>query len=182
MANSRSRVLSIQSHVVCGYVGNKAATFPLQVNEDLIFNQFHFSFTYFDLKSNENYDHHYRHVSLQVLGFEVDAINSVQFSNHTGKQAIKNHEINLEIPNRLDSSINTEFLQNHFFKYFCKTNQCNAMNKGRFCNNSEINTLISKRLYVKNNARLSQLETQNTSALLFNLNFQLREFHFVLHR
>ena len=62
------RVLSIQSHVVSGYVGesgppsgrvrllnrpppgNKAATFPLQ-----------------------------------FLGFEVDAINSVQFSNHTGE-------------------------------------------------------------------------------------------------
>ncbi|CAB3988199.1 Pyridoxal kinase [Paramuricea clavata] len=43
------RVLSIQSHVVHGYVGNKSATFPLQVH-----------------------------------GFEVDAINSVQFSNHTG--------------------------------------------------------------------------------------------------
>eukprot|EP00053_Salpingoeca_punica_P007285 m.66932 g.66932 ORF g.66932 m.66932 type:complete len:296 (-) comp14084_c0_seq3:226-1113(-) len=43
------RVLSIQSHVVSGYVGNKAATFPLQ-----------------------------------VLGFDVDAVNSVQFSNHTG--------------------------------------------------------------------------------------------------
>ncbi|XP_013875546.1 pyridoxal kinase [Austrofundulus limnaeus] len=43
------RVLSIQSHVVRGYVGNKSATFPLQ-----------------------------------VLGFEVDSINSVQFSNHTG--------------------------------------------------------------------------------------------------
>eukprot|EP00730_Choanoeca_flexa_P017556 TRINITY_DN8470_c0_g2_i4.p1 TRINITY_DN8470_c0_g2~~TRINITY_DN8470_c0_g2_i4.p1 ORF type:complete len:295 (+),score=47.95 TRINITY_DN8470_c0_g2_i4:56-940(+) len=44
-----ARVLSIQSHVVSGYVGNKSATFPLQ-----------------------------------VLGFEVDAVNSVQFSNHTG--------------------------------------------------------------------------------------------------
>jgi len=43
------RVLSIQSHVVSGYVGNKSATLPLQ-----------------------------------LLGFEVDAINSVQFSNHTG--------------------------------------------------------------------------------------------------
>ncbi|GLV41361.1 Pyridoxal kinase [Carabus blaptoides fortunei] len=48
------RVLSIQSHVVSGYVGNKSATFPLQ-----------------------------------LLGFEVDAINSVQFSNHTGYKAIK---------------------------------------------------------------------------------------------
>ena len=27
------RVLSIQSHVVSGYVGNKAATFPLQVSD-----------------------------------------------------------------------------------------------------------------------------------------------------
>uniref|UniRef100_A0A8C7QK65 Pyridoxal kinase n=1 Tax=Oncorhynchus mykiss TaxID=8022 RepID=A0A8C7QK65_ONCMY len=45
----KCRVLSIQSHVVRGYVGNKSATFPLQ-----------------------------------VLGFEVDSINSVQFSNHTG--------------------------------------------------------------------------------------------------
>lgn len=42
-------MLSIQSHVVRGYVGNKSATFPLQ-----------------------------------VLGFEVDSVNSVQFSNHTG--------------------------------------------------------------------------------------------------
>ena len=46
---TQGRVLSIQSHVVSGYVGNKSATFPLQ-----------------------------------VLGFEVDAINSVQFSNHKG--------------------------------------------------------------------------------------------------
>ncbi|XP_065175233.1 pyridoxal kinase-like [Sycon ciliatum] len=46
---STPRVLSIQSHVVRGYVGNKSATFPLQ-----------------------------------VLGFEVDAINSVQLCNHTG--------------------------------------------------------------------------------------------------
>ncbi|XP_078486048.1 pyridoxal kinase-like [Ciona intestinalis] len=43
------RVLSIQSHVVRGYVGNRSAVFPLQ-----------------------------------LLGFEVDCINSVQFSNHTG--------------------------------------------------------------------------------------------------
>lgn len=41
------RVLSIQSHTVYGYVGNKAATFPLQ-----------------------------------VLGFNVDAINTISLSNH----------------------------------------------------------------------------------------------------
>lgn len=49
MSSEECRILSIQSHVVSGYVGNKSATFPLQ-----------------------------------LLGFEVDAINSVQFSNHTG--------------------------------------------------------------------------------------------------
>ena len=43
MSSNELRVLSIQSHVVSGYVGNKSATFPLQ-----------------------------------LLGFEVDAINSVQ--------------------------------------------------------------------------------------------------------
>mmetsp|Transcript_67503 Transcript_67503/g.126245 ORF Transcript_67503/g.126245 Transcript_67503/m.126245 type:complete len:415 (-) Transcript_67503:241-1485(-) len=46
------RVLSIQSHVVHGYVGNKSAVFPLQ-----------------------------------LLGFDVDFVNSVQFSNHTGYSA-----------------------------------------------------------------------------------------------
>ncbi|KAG0229235.1 putative pyridoxal kinase [Actinomortierella wolfii] len=46
---SSPRVLSIQSHMVSGYCGNKAATFPLQ-----------------------------------LLGFDVDVINTVNFSNHTG--------------------------------------------------------------------------------------------------
>eukprot|EP01060_Flectonema_neradi_P006172 TRINITY_DN14134_c0_g1_i1.p1 TRINITY_DN14134_c0_g1~~TRINITY_DN14134_c0_g1_i1.p1 ORF type:complete len:316 (+),score=58.74 TRINITY_DN14134_c0_g1_i1:36-950(+) len=49
MSVSTCRVLSIQSHVVHGYVGNRCATFPLQ-----------------------------------MMGFEVDAINTVHFSNHTG--------------------------------------------------------------------------------------------------
>ncbi|XP_025719315.1 pyridoxal kinase isoform X1 [Callorhinus ursinus] len=53
------RVLSIQSHVVRGYVGNRAATFPLQ-----------------------------------VLGFEIDALNSVQFSNHTGYAHWKGQVLN----------------------------------------------------------------------------------------
>ncbi|GIY27056.1 pyridoxal kinase [Caerostris darwini] len=48
------RVLSVQSHVVSGYVGNKSAVFPLQLH-----------------------------------GFEVDYINSVQLSNHTGYKEIK---------------------------------------------------------------------------------------------
>lgn len=54
MASRNWKVLSIQSHVVSGYVGNKSATFPLQ-----------------------------------VLGFEVDTINSVQFSNHSGYKVFK---------------------------------------------------------------------------------------------
>jgi pyridoxine kinase len=44
-----TRLLSIQSHVAFGYVGNRAATFPLQ-----------------------------------RLGYDVSAVNTVQFSNHTG--------------------------------------------------------------------------------------------------
>ncbi|KAK4324007.1 hypothetical protein Pmani_005339 [Petrolisthes manimaculis] len=56
MAGPGVRVLSIQSHVVSGYVGNKSACFPLQ-----------------------------------VLGFEVDTINSVQFSNHTGYNHFRGH-------------------------------------------------------------------------------------------
>nr|KAF6379768.1 pyridoxal kinase [Myotis myotis] len=55
------RVLSIQSHVVRGYVGNRAATFPLQ-----------------------------------VLGFEIDAVNSVQFSNHTGYAHWKGQVLNAD--------------------------------------------------------------------------------------
>ena len=43
------RLLTIQSHVVCGYVGNRSATFPSQ-----------------------------------LLGWDVDVVNTVQFSNHTG--------------------------------------------------------------------------------------------------
>uniref|UniRef100_H2Y498 Pyridoxal kinase n=1 Tax=Ciona savignyi TaxID=51511 RepID=H2Y498_CIOSA len=53
------RVLSIQSHVVRGYVGNRSAVFPLQ-----------------------------------LLGFEVDCINSVQFSNHTGYPHWKGQVLN----------------------------------------------------------------------------------------
>lgn len=57
--NEECRVLSIQSHVVFGYVGNKSASFPLQ-----------------------------------VLGFDVSTINSVQFSNHTGYGKFKGQVLN----------------------------------------------------------------------------------------
>lgn len=52
--NRVHKLLSIQSHVVHGYVGNRAATFPLQ----------------------------YR-------GWDVDAFNTVQFSNHPGYGTFK---------------------------------------------------------------------------------------------
>ncbi|XP_062258921.1 pyridoxal kinase-like [Platichthys flesus] len=64
------RVLSIQSHVVRGYVGNKSASFPLQ-----------------------------------VLGFEVDSINSVQFSNHTGYSHWKGQVLTAEELNVLYEGI-----------------------------------------------------------------------------
>ncbi|KAI8541923.1 hypothetical protein RHMOL_Rhmol08G0098100 [Rhododendron molle] len=56
LPSKTGRVLSIQSHTVQGYVGNKSAVFPLQ-----------------------------------LLGYDVDPINSVQFSNHTGKMLISLH-------------------------------------------------------------------------------------------
>ncbi|XP_066261985.1 pyridoxal kinase [Euwallacea similis] len=52
------RILSVQSHVVSGYVGNKSAVFPMQ-----------------------------------LLGYDVDYINSVQFSNHTGYKSVKGQVI-----------------------------------------------------------------------------------------
>lgn len=52
------RCLSIQSHVVHGYVGNKCAVFPLQ-----------------------------------LLGFDVDAINSVQLSTHTAYGSVKGQRL-----------------------------------------------------------------------------------------
>ena len=55
---SQKCVLSIQSHVIHGYVGNKCATFPLQ-----------------------------------VLGFDVDPVNTVHFSNHTGYPTFKGERL-----------------------------------------------------------------------------------------
>jgi len=48
-SSEERKLITIQSHVVSGYVGNRAATFPLQ-----------------------------------VLGWDVDVVNTVHFSNHTG--------------------------------------------------------------------------------------------------
>lgn len=59
MSTGVRRVLSVQSHVVHGYVGNRAAVFPLQ-----------------------------------LLGFDVDVINSVQFSCHTGYPVFPGQRLN----------------------------------------------------------------------------------------
>ncbi|KAI4320306.1 hypothetical protein MLD38_033802 [Melastoma candidum] len=59
LPSETGRVLSIQSHTVQGYVGNKSAVFPLQ-----------------------------------LLGYDVDPINSVQFSNHTGYPTFKGQILN----------------------------------------------------------------------------------------
>ncbi|PPQ73004.1 hypothetical protein CVT26_014680 [Gymnopilus dilepis] len=57
MAITPERVLSIQSHVVFGYVGGKAAVFPLQ-----------------------------------CLGYDVDVVNTVNFSNHSGYGRFGGHK------------------------------------------------------------------------------------------
>ena len=58
-----------------------------------------------------------------------------------------------------------------------------STNKGRFCNNSEVDTLILKRLSVENKAKLSQLEIVNMQYCGGGvLSVQLREFRFVLYR
>ncbi|KAI9013288.1 Ribokinase-like protein [Gaertneriomyces semiglobifer] len=57
----KGRILSVQSHVVFGYVGHKAATFPLQ-----------------------------------LLGYDVDPINTVHFSNHTGYDVFAGERLKAE--------------------------------------------------------------------------------------
>ncbi|GAB6030667.1 hypothetical protein CHUAL_007523 [Chamberlinius hualienensis] len=76
--NTMYRILSIQSHVVHGYVGNKCATFPLQ-----------------------------------LLGFEVDNLNSVQLSNHTGYKYFKGQVLNSNELNDLIDGLKLNHLQNY---------------------------------------------------------------------
>ncbi|KAJ8785379.1 hypothetical protein J1605_007326 [Eschrichtius robustus] len=85
------QVLSIQSHVICGYVGNQETT-----------------------------------LLLQVLGFKIDIVNSVQFSNHTGYlhwngQALNSDELHelydgleLNNMNKYDYVL-TGYMQDKFF-------------------------------------------------------------------
>jgi pyridoxine kinase len=80
------RVLSIQSHVVHGYVGNNAAVFPLQ-----------------------------------ILGYDVDTINSVQFSNHTGYSEFKGQVLNSEDLATLVTGLRNNHLLNytHILTGYC---------------------------------------------------------------
>lgn len=72
------RVLSIQSHVVHGYVGNRSAVFPLQ-----------------------------------LLGFEVDFINSVQYSNNSGYKIFKGQRLSGEQLEELISGLEANNLLNY---------------------------------------------------------------------
>lgn len=73
------RILSIQSHVVSGYVGNKCIAFPLQ-----------------------------------IMGFDVDTVDTVQFSNHTGYPIWKGHMTDVDdleaILCSLDTSVYTHVM------------------------------------------------------------------------
>jgi len=75
---SHGKVLSIQSHVVHGYVGNRAAVFPLQ-----------------------------------LLGFDVDFVNSVQFSNHTQYAHFKGQRLNAQELNDLFEGLRLNSLLNY---------------------------------------------------------------------
>jgi len=77
MAAAR-RVLSIQSHVVHGYVGNRAAVFPLQ-----------------------------------LLGFEVDVINSVHFCCHTGYPSFTGQKLDGDDLHSMLEGMSTNGVLNH---------------------------------------------------------------------
>jgi len=78
MTSPARRVLSVQSHVVHGYVGNRAATFPLQ-----------------------------------LLGFDVDCINSVQFSCHKGYPSAPGQILNGDDLRTLAQGLADNQLLNH---------------------------------------------------------------------
>lgn len=74
------RVLSVQSHVVHGYVGNRAAVFPLQ-----------------------------------LLGFEVDVINSVQFCCHGGYPDFSGQRLDGDDLRTLVQGLATNQVLNHSY-------------------------------------------------------------------
>ncbi|CCW61672.1 unnamed protein product [Phytomonas sp. EM1] len=74
-------VLSIQSHVTHGYVGNKAAVFPLQVH-----------------------------------GFDVDPVNTVSLSNHSGYPIIRGHRMSMdEYLTLMDGLRANDFLKHYHY-------------------------------------------------------------------
>ncbi|PAA61839.1 hypothetical protein BOX15_Mlig026307g1 [Macrostomum lignano] len=75
-----ARVLSIQSHVVHGFAGNRSAIFPLQ-----------------------------------VLGFDVDFINTVQFSNHTAYPVFKGDRLSTDQLKELYSALAENSIDNYSY-------------------------------------------------------------------
>ncbi len=80
----QSKILSIQSHVVHGYVGNTAASFPLQASNKNYYRWYHVVPTSNCWTTISVTSRYYMYVYTQLLGYEVDTLNSVQFSNNTG--------------------------------------------------------------------------------------------------
>eukprot|EP01130_Rhizamoeba_saxonica_P002941 TRINITY_DN1295_c0_g1_i1.p1 TRINITY_DN1295_c0_g1~~TRINITY_DN1295_c0_g1_i1.p1 ORF type:complete len:297 (-),score=57.01 TRINITY_DN1295_c0_g1_i1:99-989(-) len=78
--NIMKKVLSIQSHVVSGYVGNRVSVF-----------------------------------ALQLLGYDVDFINTVQFSNHTGYPSFRGQVLSPDQLNELYEGLK----QNNLNQYDC---------------------------------------------------------------
>jgi pyridoxine kinase len=72
------KILSIQSHVVSGYVGNKCAVFPLQ-----------------------------------LLGHDVDPLNTVQVSNHSGYKNFKGHKFDAAHFNDILDALNANNLDEY---------------------------------------------------------------------
>jgi pyridoxal/pyridoxine/pyridoxamine kinase len=68
---SPERILSVQSHVVFGYVGGRAAVFPLQcLGFDV------------DVSKSPVKSRHCRHIKRSLSLLQV--VNTVNFSNHSG--------------------------------------------------------------------------------------------------
>jgi len=95
------RVLSIQSHVVSGYVGNKSAVFPLQ-----------------------------------LLGYDVDILNTVQFSNHTGYPSWGGSKLSAEEMEKIVEGLKTNGLASsitHILQGYCPSSQLLRVINKMYC-------------------------------------------------